>query len=138
MIMYRPEDDNVADEPLIPLFTSGPEVTPPYTLWAALDARLEHEPKIDRLSDGFWATTAPGVQTKLLWDGRSLLIQCDAGAVIPEHEHFAEERIIVVMGDMIIEDVTYHVGDTLMMAKGTQHGQTTTKTGCAILISYVG
>ena len=122
---------------LIPLFTCGPQVAPPDTLWAAIEASLDGEAKLDRFADGIWADTAPGVRTKLLWDGRSLLVQCEAGAVIPEHEHYAEERIMVVMGDMIIEDVTYYVGDTLLMAKGTHHGPTTTKTGCTILISYV-
>jgi hypothetical protein len=120
------------------LFTHGPDIAPPEGVWSAIAAELDASSAIiDHKGDGIWANTAPGVQTKLLWDGRSLLIQCESGAVIPEHEHFADERIMVISGDMIISGHTYGVGDAVWMAKGTHHGQTTTKTGCLILISYV-
>jgi hypothetical protein len=120
------------------LFTAGPAVDAPVSVWAAIEASLDGDSaKIDRKADGTWATTAPGVQTKLLWDGRSLLIQCEIGAIIPEHEHYADERIMVISGDMEIDGRSFGSGDTVWMAKGTHHGQTTTKTGCLILISYV-
>ncbi len=123
---------------LAPLFTSGPEVTPPTSLWAALDAQLDAtKANIERREQGIWAQTAPGVKTKLLWDGRSLLVQCEADAVIPEHEHFADERIMVISGDMIVDNCSFTMGDTVWMEKGTCHGQTTTKSGCLILISYI-
>jgi anti-sigma factor ChrR (cupin superfamily) len=134
-----PEDDGGAEIVRARLFTHGPEIAPPPAVWAAIDASLDAQSAtIDRKADGFWAATAPGVQTKLLWDGRSLLIQCEIGAVIPEHEHYADERIMVISGDMEIDGQSFGVGDTVWMAKGTHHGQTTTKTGCLILISYVG
>lgn len=123
---------------LVRLFTFGADIAPPATLWASIAGQLDAvDTKIDRKADGIWALTAPGVKTKLLWDGRSLLIQCDIGAIIPEHEHYAQERIMVICGDMIIGGHTYGVGDAVWMDKGTRHGQTTTKTGCIILISYV-
>jgi anti-sigma factor ChrR (cupin superfamily) len=60
------------------------------------------------------------------------------GAVIPAHEHYADERIILISGDMEIGGQSFGKGDSVWMAKGTHHGQTTTKMGCLILISYVG
>lgn len=139
MTKKHPEQDgDDADASLARLFMSGPELAPPAGLWAALEAKIEQDlAKIDRHDDGIWAETAPGVRTKLLWDGRSLLISCEAGALIPEHEHFAEEHIMVIHGDMIIDGRDFGMGDTLLMPKGSFHGQTTTKTGCLILISYV-
>lgn len=132
------EDDDRVEQALSRLFTNGPAVEPPPALWASIASQLDGvDAKIDRQADGIWALTAPGVKTKLLWDGRSLLIQCDIGAIIPEHEHYAQERIMVISGDMIIGGHTYGVGDAVWMDKGTHHGQTTTKTGCMILISYV-
>jgi anti-sigma factor ChrR (cupin superfamily) len=131
-------DDDAGDFVLAALFTRGPAVTPPASVFAAIEASLDAaSAKIDRKTDGIWALTAPGVLTKLLWDGRSLLIQCEIGAIIPEHEHYADERIIVISGDMDIGGESYGIGDTVWMPKGTHHGQTTTKNGCLILISYV-
>jgi ChrR Cupin-like domain len=120
------------------LFAAGPSITPPPSVWAAIQADLDADlATIDRMHEGVWATTGDGIRTKLLWGGSSLLIQCDIGAIIPEHEHFGEERIMVISGDMIISGQSYGAGDTLTMPKGSYPGPTTTKTGCLILISYV-
>ena len=130
--------DEDHEDSLIGLFTAGHDVAPPASVWAAIADQLDGlQGKIDRKNDGIWAETAPHVRTKLLWDGRSLLIECGAGAVIPEHEHWADERIIVISGDMIVDNRSYFVGDTLWMANGSQHGETTTRSGCLLLISYV-
>jgi hypothetical protein len=132
------DSDSGAQLTLARLFSAGPEVAPPASLWAAIQGDIDADLCIvDRKDDGVWATTGEGVRTKLLWGGSSLLIQCDIGAVIPAHEHFGNERIIVISGDMIVCSQSYFAGDTMYMPKGSHHGQTTTKTGCLILISYV-
>jgi hypothetical protein len=134
----RDDEDLDANEALARLFVAGPDVAPPPSLWAAIQSDLDADlAQIDRVGDGVWAQTGEGIHTKLLWGGSSLLIRCDIGAVIPEHEHFAQERIMVISGDMIISGRSFGAGDTVTMPKGSHHGQTTTKTGCLILISYV-
>lgn len=133
-----PTADDSEEMGLIGLFTAGPEMPAPASVWAAIEHELDkNTPKIDRKADGIWAPTGQGIHTKLLWDGRSLLIQCDAGAIIPEHDHFADERILVLSGDMIVDGMSYSQGDNLWMQNGSAHGPTTTKTGCLILIQYV-
>jgi ChrR Cupin-like domain len=135
---FSDDHDDATQATLARLFCAGPDIAPPPSLWAAIQGDMDADLSIvDRKGDGVWATTGEGVRTKLLWGGSSLLIQCDIGAVIPEHEHYGHERIIVISGDMIISGQSYFAGDTVSMPKGSHHGQTTTKTGCLILISYV-
>jgi ChrR Cupin-like domain len=128
---------------LVPLFVSGPALAPPAEIWAAIEAGIDgndlsHDSiRIDLKPSGIWATTGTGVRTKLIWDGRSMLIECDPGATIPQHEHWAEERILVISGDVCFGHRTYGPGDTIAMDKGTHHGDTTTRSGCLFLLSYV-
>jgi anti-sigma factor ChrR (cupin superfamily) len=128
---------------LAPLFLAGPPIDAPSEIWAALDAQISitsshlDQLDIDLMEQGVWAITGEGVRTKMLWDGRSLLIECQAGACIPEHEHWAEERILVLSGDVCFGDRSYGQGDAISMKLGTHHGITTTKTGCLFLLSYV-
>ncbi len=127
---------------LIPLFNAIPPEAPPPDLWAALESQLDtlnlHQDQldIDLFEAGVWATTGEGVRSKMLWDGRSVLIHCQPGASIPEHEHWAEERILVLQGDVCFGDRDYGPGDAISMKKGTHHGITTTTKGCLFLLSY--
>jgi anti-sigma factor ChrR (cupin superfamily) len=128
---------------LVPMFVSGQPVAPPADLWAAIEAGIDGNDlspenlRIDLFPSGIWATTGIGVRTKLIWDGRSMLIECEPGASIPQHEHWAEERILVISGDVCFADRCYGPGDTIAMHKGSFHGETTTRTGCLFLLSYV-
>jgi hypothetical protein len=112
------------EEALARLFTAGPEVAPPPAVWAAIQGDMDADfAEIDGVDDGVWAQTGDGIHTKLLWGGSSLLIRCDIGAIIPEHEHFAQERIMVISGDMILSGRSFGAGDTVTMPKGSHHGR---------------
>lgn len=128
---------------LIPLFISGPEIEPPDSVWAAIEAKLDtvapHQGQldIDRYDEGIWASVGEGVRSKMLWDGRSVLIECQAGASIAPHDHWAEERVLVLNGDVCFGGRCYMSGDAISMKRGTHHGLTTTKSGCLFMLSYV-
>ena len=74
-----------------------------------------------------WGTVLPGVRAKLLCsDGRSetLLLDCDAGAVIGAHRHHGVEELTVLKGRLECEDgSTLGVGDFQLSLAGSRHGR---------------
>lgn len=66
--------------------------------------------------------------------GRSttILLEFDAGAAYPYHNHPAGEEIYVLEGTVIIENTTLSAGDYLYTPPGFKHA-VTTQTGCRLL-----
>jgi anti-sigma factor ChrR (cupin superfamily) len=117
------------------------EAPPPAGLWAKIDARLAAEAsagdlKAERFDDGRWRSYAPGIRYKRLWSSRTLLLDCEPGAVIPDHDHPQFEHAIVLSGDLVSELGVFHAGDYHGVPQGGRHQPWTTRTGCRILIQY--
>jgi anti-sigma factor ChrR (cupin superfamily) len=72
---------------------AAPAPEPPPGLWAKIDQAmglLEAAAKgvaVARFGEGRWRQIGPGVQMKRLWDKRTVLLRCEPGARVPDHEH---------------------------------------------------
>jgi anti-sigma factor ChrR (cupin superfamily) len=122
---------------------AAPPVDPPEGLWAKIDRRLAAAQPIvasgidlERFAEGPWRRTAPGVRTKRLWGRHMFLLDCEPGAVVPEHEHKMFEHTLILSGDVQTAEGAFGPGDYFAMAAGTRHAQWGTKGGCRVLIQY--
>jgi anti-sigma factor ChrR (cupin superfamily) len=120
-----------------------PAVEPPAGLWARIERSLAANDLIsvaslafERFEDGAWRRLAPGVRMKKLWGKRTLLIECDPGAVVPAHRHRAFEHSLILSGDVTSDEGDYSAGDYHGMPAGSEHGAWSTRTGCRVLIQY--
>jgi anti-sigma factor ChrR (cupin superfamily) len=120
-----------------------PPVTPPASLWARIEERLAAAELIsvaglalERFEEGRWRKLAPGVRMKKLWGERTLLIECEAGAVVPAHRHRSFEHSLILSGDVTSDEGDYSAGDYHGMPAGSQHGAWSTRAGCRVLIQY--
>ncbi len=120
-----------------------PPVTPPASLWARIEQRLAAAELIsvaglalERFEEGRWRKLAPGVRMKKLWGERTLLIECEPGAVVPAHRHRTFEHSLILSGDVTSDEGDYSAGDYHGMPAGSQHGAWSTRTGCRVLIQY--
>jgi hypothetical protein len=150
MTGVRPEPDEhdlwPAEAPVAEAMASldlaAPPVAPPARLWARIDAALGREEAagkgvaVSRLAEGRWRQIAPGVQMKRMWDKRTMLLRCEAGAFVPDHEHRTMEHALVLSGDLVSEFGTFHAGDYHGIPAGGTHNSWTTRTGCVVLVQY--
>jgi anti-sigma factor ChrR (cupin superfamily) len=131
--------DEATDQFLAGLDLAMPAEEPPPKLWARIAGGMEGldlANSEDRLADGRWRDYAPGVKFKRLWTRETYLLDCEPGAVVPEHEHRSFEHTVVISGDLVIDGVAYGPGDYLGTPKGGAHPNWTTKTGCIVLVHY--
>lgn len=129
-----------ADQALASLDLAAPPVTPPEGLWgriaealAPADSRLPVV--VQLLPGGRWRTLGPGVRMKRLWE-RTYLLQCEPGAVVPDHDHPSFEHALVVSGDLVSEFGTFGPGDYHGTPKGSEHAAWTTRSGCVVMVQY--
>jgi len=120
-----------------------PAAEPPPGLWARIERSLAAndpiavaEVAIERFEGGAWRRLAPGVRMKRLWGKRTLLIECEPGAVVPAHRHRAFEHSLILSGDVTSDEGDYQAGDYQGMPAGSRHGAWSTRTGCRVLIQY--
>ncbi|HEY2356458.1 MAG TPA: cupin domain-containing protein [Phenylobacterium sp.] len=126
-----------------------PASDPPAGLWARIEADLAAAPQsrqpvqpaeaaqaVERYEGGVWRTLAPGVRMKRLWGKRTLLFECEPGAVVPPHRHRTFEHSLILSGDVTSDDGDFQAGDYMGMAAGSMHGAWTTRAGCRVLIQY--
>ncbi|HEY2752268.1 cupin domain-containing protein [Phenylobacterium sp.] len=120
-----------------------PPLAPPPGLWARIKAELAvGRPQgaaamaVDRYEGGVWRTLSPGVRMKRLWGKRTLLFECEPGAVVPAHRHRTFEHSLVLSGDVTSDEGDFQSGDYMGMPGGSMHGAWTTRTGCLVLIQY--
>jgi mannose-6-phosphate isomerase-like protein (cupin superfamily) len=87
---------------------------------------------------GTWDHHGSGIETKLLWSDKVLLIRCEPGASEdchpqPEDE---DEHIIVIAGDLVIGGRQLGAGDYVQIPAGVVHPPMHTLTGCLIFTEY--
>lgn len=76
-----------------------------------------------RLNEGEWQNLVPGVRVKRLSDSqRAVLLDLDAGAMIPFHRHFEDEECVVLRGEARLGDVVVRPGDYHLASTGSRHG----------------
>lgn len=143
--MTREEDqapwfvDEETDQFLAGLDLAMPEEAPPTRLWARIAGGMEGlDPASvgSRKDDGDWRPYAPGIRVKRLWARDTYLLEGEAGAVVPDHEHRSFEHTVVISGDLVVDGASYGPGDYLGTPKGGVHGNWTTRTGCLVLVHY--
>jgi len=120
-----------------------PPADPPVGLWARIEEKLAAIAPIsvagmdiERYATGAWRRLAPGVRMKRLWGKRTLLIECEPGAVVPPHRHRSFEHTLILSGDVTSAEGDYGPGDYHGMPAGSQHGAWSTRGGCRVLIQY--
>jgi mannose-6-phosphate isomerase-like protein (cupin superfamily) len=83
-----------------------------------------------------WITSAPGIETRMLYSDKTMLVRMAAGTVLPEHPHIHAEQCLVLEGSIRTEKVTAYAGDFTYMPAGSNHPPLYSDTGCLLLIAY--
>lgn len=116
------------------------EADVPLDLWSrigdAIGARSAIDPEIETelLEDGKWRKVRPRVEMKRIWGGAAHLVRCEAGAVIKEHDHPSEERMMIVSGSVHIGRLVLGPGDSQISPAGSKHPDISTPNGCVFLL----
>ena len=81
----------------------------------------------------------PGVWVQQLFADRSadritMLVKCDPGARIPDHDHHGIEEMIVLEGEVRVGDLLLKVGDYFRALAGSDHGEIHSPAGCVCLL----
>jgi anti-sigma factor ChrR (cupin superfamily) len=120
-----------------------PPVEPPAGLWARIERSLAANDMVSTAGlalehdeAGAWRNLAPGVRMKKLWGKRTLLIECQPGAVVPAHRHRTFEHSLILSGDVTSDEGDYRAGDYQGMPAGSEHGAWSTRSGCRVLIQH--
>lgn len=93
-----------------------------------------------RVNEGEWKTLGvPGVRLKRLSADRerktvTILLQIDAGTVLPAHDHHGAEDSFVVSGSCRIGSVALSKGDFHHVDAGAHHGNVVSDEGCVLLM----
>jgi hypothetical protein len=98
---------------------------------AALDGK-----RAEPMSDGRWLPHGDRIEAKALWDERTALIRCEAGALEPAHMQDEDEHIVVLAGDLVFGGRRFATGDYLFVPRATHHPEMRTRTGCILFVQY--
>ena len=134
--------DEEADQALASIDLALPPAEPPERLWAriardmAAPGERASDLVVSRFGEGRWRRIAPGVRMKRLWNSRTILLDCEPGAVVPPHEHRSFEHALVLSGDLVSDEGTFGPGDYHGLPKAALHEGWTTRTGCVVLVQY--
>lgn len=158
--MHNDSDDNEAlsADALAALFSALAPVAPPPGVEAKLRAHMAAAPRslhptthatqainghaglvTVRADAGAWRTVAPGVRVKLLANDdsahvRSLLVELDAGAALPAHDHVAAEECLVLRGAVALGDILVRAGDYHRAPAGVPHGRVHSEEGALMFV----
>jgi quercetin dioxygenase-like cupin family protein len=93
-----------------------------------------------RTGETVWKAVAEGIRIRTLSDRRpggrlTILMQMDPGAVMPEHQHEADEECYVIEGAFTMDGSVYRSGDFLIAHKGSLHPAVTSPAGCLVLLT---
>lgn len=139
---YDPELDQAirdVEDSLAPLSLAAGAVSPPPGLWNRIETAIGSEKEalegraITELAEGDWFSVAPGIDGKIMWNGRTTLLRCAAGAILPDHMHDDDEHLLVLSGDLVIGGRTFGGGDYIRSRRGFDRFLHMTRTGCLIL-----
>ena len=132
-----------ADRAMASLDMAMPAMTPPASLWARIEQKLAAAELISvaglamqGFEQGSWHRLAPGIRMKRLWNEHTMVLDCEPGAVVPAHRHYAFEHTLILSGDVISDEGDYAAGDYVGMPAGTDHSAWSTRGGCRVLIQY--
>ena len=136
-------EPSAADQAMASLDMAMPPVAPPEGLWARIERELSAvQPiavsgvELERFASGPWRKSYPGVRMKRLWGKHMFLLDCEPGAVAPEHKHGMFEHTLILSGDVTTDEGDFGAGDYFGMAAGTMHAAWSTRGGCRVLIQY--
>ena len=123
---------------LAPLAFAMPAMAPPAGLDARIGGAVERadadlvETVEERLEEGSWRETAPGVEVKPLWDARTFLVRCAPGGVFAATRPI--EDIVILQGDIAAGREGLKAGDYLQARAGTAGGAVTSRGGVLMLV----
>ena len=106
---------------------------------AADPSRADGGSAVIKANADLWITLAPGIEVKPLRvaaekRSQTSLWRLAAGAVLPEHDHAAEEECLIVSGDMEWNGVRYGEGDFIVVRSGFHHTEMHSPNGAMLLI----
>jgi hypothetical protein len=86
-----------------------------------------------------WRPIAAGTRVRPLAGGPGesvdlMLLEMDAGGLLPDHEHGGLEEIFLLRGSCRCQGRSLSVGDYHRAAHGSEHEETTTDEGCLMLV----
>ena len=86
-----------------------------------------------------WRQLLPGLKIKPLrvdpiGRTQTSLWKLEPGAVVPEHDHHAEEECLILDGSIVWDDRVYSRGDYLLARPGGKHSPFVSPTGALLLI----
>jgi carbon storage regulator len=92
-----------------------------------------------RAQEGVWQDYSSGVQIKILHQEPKLssttfLVRMAPGAVFPVHDHEQEEHCLVLEGETSMGEHILHAGDWHVALPGSTHHNSTSRTGCLLLV----
>lgn len=128
-----------AEDSMAALSVAAGELNPSPGLWNRIRAAIDEQDEamenrtLVELGDGDWQPMEPGIDSKLLWNEKTIMLRCAPGAVIVSHFHDEDEHLLVLAGDLIIGNRTFLAGDYIHSGKGPDRFVHTTRNGCLIL-----
>jgi anti-sigma factor ChrR (cupin superfamily) len=142
------ENDAGLSATLIAQLAAGLELQPLSTSQrAALKQRILHSiaaPQasgsvVVKAASGDWVHLFAGVSIKALridteQRTHTSLWRLEPGAVLPEHDHYAEEECLVVAGSVDWSGATYVEGDYLLARPGFRHSEMRSTNGATLLL----
>lgn len=129
-----------------PLLGACDEIDPPSDLFAKIEKQIDRQTAMGggasvtvRESEGRWVEIAPGARRKhLYFDKKScseaFLIELDAGATLPAHDHNDTEDCLVIAGDFAIGDLRLTAGDFHAAFSASRHAPCRSENGCRLFI----
>ena len=129
-----------------PLYADSEEVDPPAELFKRIETALDRQAASGsensvtiREDEGDWTDIAPGVRKKILYldahaSKQAYLLDFDAGAEMPEHDHHATEDCLILSGDFRIGDLHLTAGDFHAAFAHSQHAPCKSENGCRLFI----
>jgi anti-sigma factor ChrR (cupin superfamily) len=126
---------------LMPLLDDIQPMTPPPSVWQAIQARLPAGGTARRRQEGVWMELAPGARMKLLavnpeTSERTALLRLDPGCVFPSHAHDQMEECLVLEGSVEIDGIVYAVGDYVAAHADTRHSDIPSSAGALVLLHW--
>lgn len=131
---------------LAPMHDAMPAASPPPSVWAAIQRRVQGDGAPSRISarrpaEGVWLQLLPGVRMRLLHvepvsGARSAIMRMDPGAEVPAHDHPEVEECFVLDGIVAIDDGEYGAGDHLVAPMGTSHQRIVARSATTLLLHW--
>ena len=94
-------------------------------------------PMTIRSTEGDWLTIKPLVQMKVLYRNgpeRTFLLRLLPGAMLPAHDHDADEECMVLEGEVWLGDTHVRAGDYHLAQKSSKHFKVHSPTGALLFL----